>query len=953
MLKTIQFSVFLTLFLTNSIATAQIASTWTNVDGGSWHDAGNWSTSDFPNDGNPNPGDVYNAIVDLEPGPNYFVAIRESTKLNSLLIDSVDATVSVFSMLETTSQIDINAGKLSMRNGVIRDSIINQNGGALEIVGLNNIFDGTTINGELNLADSFSATALLRNGSTFTGDARVSRNLVFDGTASTSSFTLDQGGTINLFGGKFGTNGNMHLTLGPSMTVRGYGLISTDLMDEADSSITNKGLLLNDGANILNIRGKNFKNEGTMRVESSSFLSIFSDDFVNDGRIEVGHNSRLTILKDFQNNGVIDLDDERMDIGQFTTAGVKFGTITRSEGSEIRVIGDWDNTGTEFTLDSSTGDFIVDLGTNQKIVGGVINQAGAKLLFSSAQKNILEDVTVNGLLEFQGKALFGEGAIFTDDANLSFASLRFLGPSGTEPTIDRVLNTGKTINLQDGSEFGVLGNINLELGPTMTIRGSGSIVGVTNGNGSVTNQGLISADIPDKSLTISAENFVNQGTLRATNSRLNVSSAWKNEGNVEALSNSSLVLEKITNNGTISLSDSELRLTDFKTAGIGTIVRSGDTKVTLSDWDNTGESFDVDSAIGDVFLSSVTGGVVNQTDAKLLFGPGAVVDGATINGGLEISGAINSGVRFRNGGTFNGDVEISSALGSLSFENVEGDGSTHQFTLDNGATINMDASGSNFGVGGNTELTIGPSVTIRGRGAVKTDINRFGDGKITNHGTISADISNARLEIEGDSFVNEGLVQVSNNARLEVENFVQNSGTTRLDNGTVFSTNSLFDLQGGLLEGNGSINGDVFNNGRISPGLSAGNLVFQRSLFLGSESELKIELGGLDPADSDMIAVVGNLNINGTLDVELINGFQLSFNNEFLIAEIDGNLSGMFTGLGEGDTLATLTGERLRISYQGGDGNDISLTAVPEPSHLLFVSLMMLGMCNRRKRFSK
>jgi hypothetical protein len=84
----------------------------------------------------------------------------------------------------------------------------------------------------------------------------------------------------------------------------------------------------------------------------------------------------------------------------------------------------------------------------------------------------------------------------------------------------------------------------------------------------------------------------------------------------------------------------------------------------------------------------------------------------------------------------------------------------------------------------------------------------------------------------------------------------------------------------------------------------------------------------------------------------LINQHQLSFNQEYLIADIGGLLSGQFNGFDEGALLGNFGGHDLFITYQAGDGNDIAFfTAVPEPSAAMLFGLGAIGLasCFRRR----
>ena len=120
-------------------------------------------------------------------------------------------------------------------------------------------------------------------------------------------------------------------------------------------------------------------------------------------------------------------------------------------------------------------------------------------------------------------------------------------------------------------------------------------------------------------------------------------------------------------------------------------------------------------------------------------------------------------------------------------------------------------------------------------------------------------------------------------------------------------------------------------------------MLFEGNLTLGETSTEEVELGGTDHFDfhrtdteHDFVEITGDLIINGgELNVSLIDGFELSIDQEFMIAKIDGELTGTYEGLEEGaivgsfDSVYGQIGINLFITYEAGDGNDISLYTKP------------------------
>lgn len=55
-----------------------------------------------------------------------------------------------------------------------------------------------------------------------------------------------------------------------------------------------------------------------------------------------------------------------------------------------------------------------------------------------------------------------------------------------------------------------------------------------------------------------------------------------------------------------------------------------------------------------------------------------------------------------------------------------------------------------------------------------------------------------------------------------------------------------------------------------------------------------IELGGLNPGEFDQMLVAGDLLLSDELSVSLIDGFNLDFNQQLLIGDVDGSVLASF-----------------------------------------------------------
>jgi hypothetical protein len=205
------------------------------------------------------------------------------------------------------------------------------------------------------------------------------------------------------------------------------------------------------------------------------------------------------------------------------------------------------------------------------------------------------------------------------------------------------------------------------------------------------------------------------------------------------------------------------------------------------------------------------------------------------------------------------------------------------------------------------------------------------------------------LTIGGNS---QAILQVEYGAQLNVTGqlVVKNNGTLIMTGLTSLGVGSLEDTS----KVRGSSNSTISVHATLSPGGDdIGQVDFAGSLLLAPTTTTLIQLGGIDPLQYDHITGLSRLNMNGSLLIDLVNGFSLADNQQFLIFDVFGSSTGQFSGLGEGALVGTFGNHNLYISYASGDGNDLSLfttTAVPETNSLLLLTITGLLIIHRRKR---
>jgi autotransporter-associated beta strand protein len=178
-----------------------------------------------------------------------------------------------------------------------------------------------------------------------------------------------------------------------------------------------------------------------------------------------------------------------------------------------------------------------------------------------------------------------------------------------------------------------------------------------------------------------------------------------------------------------------------------------------------------------------------------------------------------------------------------------------------------------------------------------------------------------------------------------------NAGTLALEG--IISLNS--DLSVGLqgtLAGGGHLLTNVLVNGTVDPGTDVGSFGVKNAIF-NSGSTLKLKLASATAYDA--LDVNGTVTLNGTVNLELELPFSPTLADTFTVLLNDGAdaVTGKFSygglSLSEGGEF-TASGQLFVISYAGGDGNDVVLSAVPEPASGLLALLAGALGCLRRPR---
>ena len=156
--------------------------------------------------------------------------------------------------------------------------------------------------------------------------------------------------------------------------------------------------------------------------------------------------------------------------------------------------------------------------------------------------------------------------------------------------------------------------------------------------------------------------------------------------------------------------------------------------------------------------------------------------------------------------------------------------------------------------------------------------------------------------------------------------YTQTAGATRLNGGALTKAGTSMSIQGGTLEGVGTLTGNVNNSGgTLSPGLSPGQLNETGAYTQGASGAFSVEIGGLTVGTQyDRAAISGAATLNGTLNIALINAFEPNIGDSFTIMTF-GSRSGDFT------TVNGLTIGNGKLFQKTVTATSVILDVIPEP----------------------
>ncbi len=391
-----------------------------------------------------------------------------------------------------------------------------------------------------------------------------------------------------------------------------------------------------------------------------------------------------------------------------------------------------------------------------------------------------------------------------------------------------------------------------------------------------------------------------------------------------------------------------------------------------SSWENQTELF-VDNGTLDVR----NGGTVTSADVRIsTLGAGAVAtvagqDSTWANSGtfqigaagelvVEQGGSVTSDSGFLVGMPLRDEptAVVKDAGSLLAFDNglsIAANGEPSTVSLRDGATLRVGSTGEGTISLGITDFSLGTLLLGAGGEIGALDAGEIrgevGGGQIVvNHDRPLFDLQPSLNENVSLVLVGPGTTRMSGQHNY--------SGQTNIAAGTLVfegeqaGSGAVVIASGATLRAVGRINGNVDVMGSLDVGPDVGTLIADRDVsfaeFAGAQFKLRGTTAG---SEFDQLTIGGSAMLGGELLVVAPTSDFFALGQQYPIIEVGNERTGIFRDLPENAIVGTFGGLDLRITYAGGDGNDVVLftqNPIPEPTTQMLTLVALIARLPRR-----
>jgi autotransporter-associated beta strand protein len=533
-------------------------------------------------------------------------------------------------------------------------------------------------------------------------------------------------------------------------------------------------------------------------------------------------------------------------------------------------------------------------------------------------------------------------SVVTLDNGGSAATALVTVTSGTQALNTAVtLNSNLSVTGSSGAKFTVGGPITAAAAENLAVTGSGFTLQIGNGSSAAPTN-------------IAAMSVASSGTLAFDEANTAIQSG--------SITDSGAVVGAEGSSITNTLSGAIVGTGRFLQSGAGTTILTGSNSYSGATTINSGGTLQ----LGD-----------GTTDGTIL-GTSGITDNGTLV--YDRVGSLSSGVIIAGSGA----VTISGP-GSQTF--TAADTYSGATTINPGATLQLGngVSSSSDGTVANSAITDNGTLVYNYFGAVTTSGTVTGSGNVSIAGPGSLSVStNANLAYSGTTNVSGTLIVLASGAlsgSLPNTSAVNIATGGVIDNDGTINSAATVNLNGGTLEGQGTVGSIVANSGTLAAGagttfydtVSAGALTANGNVTLSSPATFSITLGVALAGDFNYLATTGTASLAGSLQLVLGSNFSDASGGGYLnmvdVILTDGALLGQFaqgnsiTVYNSADSMYDTFDILYNVDASGnlGDGGTdvgvelISVGAIPEPGTwaMILSGAGMLFVAQRARRRSR